>query len=59
MPSGSCRYFSSVDDDEFFLPLLSRGSHASSDDSSKNPRKNWLPKRGTLIGGAFSYDNAL
>ena len=42
MPSGSCRSYSSSID-EFSLPLLSRGNHASFDGSSK-PRKNMLPK---------------
>ena len=54
MPSGSCRPRSSLnDDDEFSLPQLSRGSHASFDDSSKTPRKNKLPDRGSGISGVF------
>src|ERR1700692_766157 len=52
-PSGSCRPPFSSHDDEFFLPLLSRGSHASSDDSSKPPRKNRLPVAGERLSGAF------
>ena len=38
LSSGSCRPRSSLnDDDEFSLPQLSRGSHASIDDSSETP----------------------
>jgi hypothetical protein len=52
--SGSYRPRSfSHDDDEFSLPQLSRGSHASFDDSSKTPRKNKLPDRGSGISGVF------
>ena len=52
MPSGLCRpRSSSNDDDEFSLPQLSRGSHASSDDSSKPPRKDKLPDRESGISG--------
>src|SRR5262252_9984513 len=43
LPSGSCGSNSSSDDDEFSLPLLSRGIHASFDGSSETPRKNMLP----------------
>ena len=43
MPSGSCRSYSSSND-EFSLPLLSRGNHASFDGSSKALRKNMLPE---------------
>jgi hypothetical protein len=50
MPSGSCRPPSS-NVDEFFLPQLSRGSHASSDDSSKTPLQEKLPKRESRISG--------
>jgi hypothetical protein len=54
LSSGSCRPRSSLnDDDEFSLPQLSRGSHASFDDSSKTPRKNKLPDRGSGISGVF------
>ena len=54
LPSGSCRpRSSSNDDDEFCLPLLSRGYHASFDDSSKTPRKNMLPASGSGISGVF------
>ena len=52
MPSGSCRpRSSSNDDDEFSLPQLSRGSHASSDDSSKNPREDKLSNRKSGTSG--------
>jgi hypothetical protein len=44
---------SSNDDDEFSLPLLSRGSHASFDDSSETPQKNMLPVWGSGISGVF------
>jgi hypothetical protein len=37
MPSGSRRPHFSSNDDEFFLPQLSRGSHASIDGSSETP----------------------
>jgi hypothetical protein len=40
-------------DDEFSLPLLSRGSHASFDGSSKTPRKNRLPLSGSGLSGVF------
>jgi hypothetical protein len=54
LSSGSCRPRSSLnDDDEFSLPQLSRGSHASFDGSSKTPRKNKLPDRGSGISGVF------
>jgi hypothetical protein len=54
LSSGSCRpRSSSNDDDEFSLPQLSRGSHASFDDSPKTPRKNKLPDRGSGISGVF------
>src|SRR5208282_1932480 len=54
LPSGSCRPCSSShDDDEFFLPLLSRGSHAPFDGSSETPQKNMLPVSGSGISGVF------
>ncbi len=51
MPSGSCRPPSS-NADEFCLPQLSRGSHASSDDSSKTPLEDKLPNRESNVPGA-------
>src|ERR1700691_2120417 len=47
--------FSSYDDDdEFSLPLLSRGSHASFDGSSKTPPEKYAPvTRGSLLGELF------
>jgi hypothetical protein len=49
---GLCRpRSSSNDDDEFSLPQLSRGSHASSDDSSKSPLQDMLSDRESSISG--------
>jgi hypothetical protein len=54
LPSGSCRLRSfSNDDDEFSLPQLSRGSHASFDDSSKTPGKISSPTEGAAYRGVF------
>src|ERR1700691_5510998 len=55
LSSGAYRsgFSSHNDDDEFSLPLLSRGSHASFDGSSKTPRKNKLPVAGSGISGVF------
>src|ERR1700688_4967883 len=56
LSSGSCRPRSFLnDDDEVSLPQLSRGSHASFDDSSKTPRNNKLPDRGSGISGCSSF----
>ena len=60
MPSGSCRPHFSSNDDEFFLPLLSRGSHASFDGSSKtHPGKiSSRPRGSCLYGVSFIYNQA-
>ena len=60
MPSGSCRPRSSSNDDEFFLPQLSRGSHASFDDSSKTPPGKISSRlMGSCISGVFFIMTAL
>ena len=52
MPSGSRRPHFSSNDDEFSLPLLSRGIHASLAGSSETPRKN-MPPVGSNVSGVF------
>jgi len=56
LSSGAYRSgFSSYDDDdEFSLPLLSRGSHAPLDGSSKTPPEKYAPvTRGSFLGELF------
>ena len=60
MPSGSCRPHFSSNDDEFFLPQLSRGSHASSDDSSRTPPGKICSRlKGSGISGVFFIMSAV
>ena len=55
MSSGSYRPHFSLNDDEFYLPLLSRGSHASIDGSSKIPPKKDAPNAGNGVSGVFFF----
>src|SRR5262249_26778894 len=50
LPSGACQSNSFSDDDEFSLPLLSRGIHASFDGSSETPPKKYAPGREQASG---------
>src|SRR5262249_2806082 len=50
LPSGACQSHSFSDDDEFSLPLLLRGIHASFDGSSETPPKKYAPGREQASG---------